>query len=157
MEGKMARRITRMIVLTVCLLSSVITVRSTFAQSQTCDATPIIFGNGFPEVQGASDNAELWGLIFQRLPLHAEREVKIVWRMTNIEDSIEVSAEDEYSISILPIWGPEEHGGSTWTHPGREWGTGFIFPHAGCWMVKLVAGEVSGQVKFDVQSAFLWI
>lgn len=43
-------------------------------------------------------------------------------------------------------WGPEEHSGSTWNRPGREFGTGLVFPKAGCWDVHVALGHLSGDV-----------
>jgi hypothetical protein len=43
-------------------------------------------------------------------------------------------------------WGPTEHGGSTWNRPGREFGTGLLFPGAGCWDVHVKLGRLAADV-----------
>ena len=43
-------------------------------------------------------------------------------------------------------WGPAFHDSSTWNRPGSEYGTGLVFPTAGCWDVHVSIGQVSGDV-----------
>jgi hypothetical protein len=35
---------------------------------------------------------------------------------------------------------------ASWNRPGDEWGTGFVFPEAGCWDLRLVRTSGSGDV-----------
>jgi hypothetical protein len=50
-----------------------------------------------------------------------------------------------------PWFGPEEHGGSTWRRPGEEWGTGFVFPKAGCYRVEVTRTRGSGYLWLPVK------
>jgi hypothetical protein len=43
-------------------------------------------------------------------------------------------------------WGPAFHDSSTWNRPGDEYGTGLLFPTAGCWDVHVIDGQVIGDV-----------
>ncbi|ROT25844.1 hypothetical protein [Micromonospora sp. HM5-17] len=77
-----------------------------------------------------------WGLLFLReTPLRSGTEAKIVWRMTG-SGTFEITATGPNGIVVDPLWGPDLHLGSTWTRPGDEWGTGWIFPTPGCWTVR---------------------
>lgn len=115
-----------------------------------CKGTPVFLGEGFPEVRGTAEGAELWGLLFVRAtPLKRGDEVKIVWRMTG-EGPLKVRASLPDGTRAKLIWGPEEHGGSSWRRPGQEWGTGFVFPKAGCWKIELTRTRGSGHVWLPV-------
>jgi hypothetical protein len=108
-------------------------------------------GEGFPEVRGTARDAELWGLLFVRAtPLRAGDEVKIVWRMTG-EGPLRIRAAHPDGTAAERVWGPEEHGGSSWRRPGQEWGTGFVFPKPGCWKVELSRSRGSGHVWLPVR------
>jgi hypothetical protein len=48
-------------------------------------------------------------------------------------------------------WGPEPHGGSTWNRPGHEFGTGLLFPAAGCWTVHIALDQLAGDVYVMVR------
>jgi hypothetical protein len=48
-------------------------------------------------------------------------------------------------------WGPEEHGGSSWNRPGHEFGTGLVFPAAGCWAVRVTVDQLTGDVYVMVR------
>ncbi|MEO3790963.1 hypothetical protein ABGB14_12150 [Nonomuraea sp. B10E15] len=114
------------------------------------DAVAPPAGGGFPEVQGTAQDAELWGLLFvKKTPLHHGDEIKIVWRMTG-EGPLRVKATLPGGAAATLVWGPEEHGGSTWRRPGQEWGTGFVFPEPGCWKVELTRTRGSGHVWLAV-------
>lgn len=43
-------------------------------------------------------------------------------------------------------WGPSEHPGSDWNRPGHEFGTGLLFPTAGCWKVHVTLDQLTGDV-----------
>ncbi|WP_319462743.1 hypothetical protein [Micromonospora sp. RTP1Z1] len=89
-----------------------------------------------PEVEGdGSRDASLWALLFvDDNGLQAGREEKIVFRMTG-RGALSIQAAGPGG-TVEPTW-LEEHGpgGSNWQRPGDEWGTGWIFPAAGCWTV----------------------
>jgi hypothetical protein len=111
--------------------------------SSACPPTAQLTGPGAQgERQGTGNGATLWALLFPNEPLlRAGRELKVVWRMTGGGD-ISISATGPDGKVIKPVWGPEPHGGSTWDRPGDEWGTGWVFPTAGCWT--LTATRTSG-------------
>ncbi|MFD0817823.1 hypothetical protein ACFQ0D_05715, partial [Micromonospora zhanjiangensis] len=109
--------------------------------------------NGF-EVEGAGDRS-LWALLFLT-PDHqggipAGREVKIVLRMTGDGD-LAVLATGPDGRQVRPQWGPDKHGGSTWTRPGDEWGTGWTFPLAGCWVIRAARAD-GGTAALTLRSA----
>jgi len=84
----------------------------------------------------------LWGLLFGSYPISRAKETKIVWRMTGT-GTIHVTAVSPVGQEIAPAWGPEAHSSSTWHRPGDEWGTGFVFPVAGCWTLHIDRGPDS--------------
>ncbi|MCA2221099.1 hypothetical protein [Nonomuraea aurantiaca] len=116
-----------------------------------CHGTPVIIqGDGFPEVRGASQDAEVWGLLFAPVPFKRGKEVKIVWRMTG-EGPLKVTAALPDGTRAKPTFGPEQHGSSSWRRPGEEWGTGFVFPKAGCYRVDLTRTHGSGHLWLPVK------
>ncbi|MFG1682382.1 hypothetical protein ACGFNP_19600 [Nonomuraea sp. NPDC049269] len=115
-----------------------------------CHGTSMITqGGGFPEVRGVSRDAEVWGLLFAPVPFKRGKEVKIVWRMTGA-GSLKVTAALPDGTRAKPTFGPEQHGGSTWHRPGEEWGTGFVFPKAGCYRVDLTRTRGSGHLWLPI-------
>jgi hypothetical protein len=112
------------------------------APSAPC-ATPERAGQGLPEQQGSGS---LWALYFPTTDgatyVRARHEAKIVVRMTGSGD-LTILAEGPAGATVKPVWGPEGHGGSTWTRPGDEWGTGWNFPTAGCWTVRATRADGS--------------
>ncbi len=105
---------------------------------------------GLPEIQGVSESQSLWALLFPyHLPVRADEDLKIVWRMTGI-GYFNVKAQHTDGTVIGPIWGPEGHLGSTWERPGNEWGTGFHFPEPGCWRMLVQRGKDTGEVDLLV-------
>ncbi|MGN9838432.1 hypothetical protein ACTMTI_09970 [Nonomuraea sp. H19] len=116
-----------------------------------CNGTPVFLGDGFPEVRGTARDAELWGLLFTPPPpLPRGEEIKIVWRMTG-EGPPQIRATLPDGTAAKLVWGPEEHGGSSWRRPGQEWGTGFVFPKRGCWKIELTRTRGSGHVWLPVR------
>lgn len=115
-----------------------------------CSGTQVVRTGGLPEVRGVAQGAELWGLLFADPPLQHGKEIKIVWRMTG-DGPLRASAALPDGTRARLAWGPEEHGGSTWHKPGQEWGTGFVFPKAGCWRIQLTRTSGSGYVDLRVK------
>jgi hypothetical protein len=110
-------------------------------------------GVGFPEVRGHGTAAQLWGLIFARVPLVAGAgDVKVVWRMTG-SGPLNLAAYDSRGRRIALAWGPEPHGGSTYRRPGDEWGSGYRFPHPGCYRLTARRTEGRGEVWLRVGPA----
>jgi hypothetical protein len=100
------------------------------------------FTKGFPEVQGTGRGAELWGLVMMRgvyPPFPVGDEVKVVWRMTGTGPLRLTLTGPDGRVHRL-LWGPEEHGGSSYDRPGGEWGSGFRFTEPGCWHVRATRG-----------------
>ena len=104
----------------------------------------------FPEIQGTmSSEGEMWALLFFD-KAYAKTDLKIVWRMTGSAPKFTVVARQDDGTVISPIWGPEDHGGSTWKRPGYEWGTGFNFPKPGCWTLTATRGTTIGEISLDI-------
>lgn len=59
-------------------------------------------------------------------------------------------ASDAHGTTAVLVWGPTAHTGSNWTHRGDEVGTGFNFPHAGCWDIHVARSDVSGDLWLEV-------
>lgn len=106
---------------------------------------------GFPEVQGTPSGrgVELWALLFNDVPFPVRQEVKIVWRMTGSAD-LQLVALGPGGSRVTPKW-LTYHPSSNWNRPGAEWGSGFIFPKAGCWDLHATRGSSSGDVWLLVQ------
>lgn len=122
--------------------------RPSAVAGEACDGTPALTSAGFLEVHGISQDAELWGLLFAEVPFERGQEVKIVWRMTGA-GPFKASASLPSGERAEPVW-LEDHGGSNWQRPGYEWGTGWVFPKAGCWKVELSRTRGSGHVWLRV-------
>jgi hypothetical protein len=106
-----------------------------------------------PELQGSGDGATLWALFFPTSPLlTAGQEIKVAWRMTGSGD-LSISATGPGGRVVKPVWGPEPHGGSNWAEPGAEWGTGWVFPTAGCWTINAKRAVGAGRLVLRVGSA----
>lgn len=73
------------------------------------------------------------------------QEVKIAWGMTG-SGRFRVVASGPSGARLLPTWGPVRHSGGNWIHPGGEWGTGFVFPSAGCWRIHARRAYPSGNI-----------
>jgi len=57
---------------------------------------------------------------------------------------------DDAGMVVPLVWGPESHTGSNWDHRGDEVGTGFNFPHAGCWDIHVARSDTSGDLWLEV-------
>ena len=98
------------------------------------------------EVKGS----HLWALVFGPLPIKARTEIKIVWRMGG-HGLFNIGTKTTDGTSAQLTFGPEPHDGSTWNIPNTdEWGTGFIFPSAGCWRVHTWRDGSNGDVFFNI-------
>ena len=80
----------------------------------------------------------LWALFFARAEdggqvVHG-KEAKIVWKIGGTGGIAFTTAGPSGAPAKL-AWGPQGHGGSTWERPGTEYGTGWVFPAAGCWTI----------------------
>jgi hypothetical protein len=75
--------------------------------------------------------------------------IKVVWRITG-SGAPRASLTDPRGRASRLAFGPELHTGSTFRHPGAEYGTGFKPDTAGCWRLTMRRGEVGGSVSFVV-------
>jgi hypothetical protein len=105
--------------------------------------------SGQAEAGFDAPTGSLWMLVFGSIPPIAGQDSKIVWRMTGSGD-FRIWAEDGDGVRLDPKWGPEGHGSSSWNHPGTEVGTGFVFPHSGCWHIRLARQNTSGDAWLTV-------
>lgn len=103
-------------------------------------------GRLLQEVHGTGRNAELWALA--PLPLTVGR-VKIVWRMTG-SGPLRLRAIHQDGTQLGPAEGPTAHEGSNWRRPGDEWGSGFVFPEPGCWVVQATRDVGAGEVVLNL-------
>jgi hypothetical protein len=105
--------------------------------------------DGFPEVGLDSKQGSVWALFFVPVPPHARNEIKVAWRMTGA-GAFSFRATDAGG-KVAPLaWGPVGHDSSEWNHPGDEVGTGFNFPHAGCWDVHVARSDTSADLWLEV-------
>jgi len=86
----------------------------------------------------------MWGLLISDLPLPANQQVKIVWRVSG-SSSLQVQGlgPSGARARIISLQG---HSGSNWRRPGREWGSELLFQRPGCWDLHASGGKVSGDV-----------
>jgi hypothetical protein len=120
-------------------------------------------GQTFPargEVFGTAVGGKLWALFFNGewsssasavLAGVVGKRVKIVFRMTG-SGGFEIAAMGPDGTRVNPVWGPVFHPSSTWTRPGLEWGTSFVFSQPGCWRIQAKHGDVTGDVWLLVRS-----
>jgi hypothetical protein len=104
---------------------------------------------GFPEVGIDSSRGSFWALFFTPVPPPSGQEIKVVWRMTG-SGAFTFTASDSDGKTASLAWGPTAHSSSNWTHPGDEVGTGFTFPHRGCWDIHVARSDVSGDLWLEV-------
>ena len=120
-----------------------------------------MYSLGWPEIRGNTNRGQLWvtgglgpsaipgpavldGLVSQPLPL------KWIWRMTGT-GPFRIVAIAPSGMRVNPVWGPARHGGSNWTHPGAEWGTGWFFWERGCWRIHATRGKTHGDVFLQLR------
>jgi hypothetical protein len=125
------------------------------ALAATCPASATIAPTGGNvEMQGVgTGGTSLFALFFiaADAPITKGQEVKIVWRMTGAGD-LTIDAVGDRGATTKPTWGPEAHGGSSYQRPGDEWGTGWVFPSAGCWTVHATRAQ-SGAATLTLRVA----
>ena len=105
--------------------------------------------DGLPETGLDSGRGSFWALFFGRVPPPVDKEIKVVWRMTG-SGPFTFLASDADGKALATVWGPEAHGGSNWNHPGGEVGTGFRFPHGGCWNIHVARTDAAGDLWLEV-------
>lgn len=103
--------------------------------------------------QGSGRGVEMWVMLFARhADLRAREELKIVVRLTSGR-GVTVTADGPLGAVVLPVWGPEWHGGSNFDRPGDEFGVGFTFPAAGCWRLRVVNESGVGELALRIADA----
>jgi hypothetical protein len=102
----------------------------------------------FPaEIYGTAVNGTVWAWFMWSYPPRAGMEDKTVWRL----DGANTQGTPSFSLlgpdgQVGRLTGLQEHGGSTWNRPGVEYGSGLLFPAAGCWDVRVTMGQLHGDV-----------
>jgi hypothetical protein len=87
-------------------------------------------------------------LFMQSYPPQAGIEDKTIWRLNGpgISSAPTFTLMGPAGARGRLNWGPSGHLGSAWNRPGDEYGTGLLFPVAGCWDVHVSVGQVTGDV-----------
>lgn len=107
-------------------------------------------------VRGEADHGSVVALLFfdtrtksaDVVPVNTD--VKIVWRVTGHGD-VTFYATGPSGHRVRPQWGPDPHTDSTFRYPGREWGTGFVFPAPGCWTIHVQRDDLAGRLMLPVR------
>ena len=135
----------------VTQLAPSVTPLAPTATQPACQPSPTQTSkNDFPEVRGTMHTqGEMWALLFFD-QAYARQDAKIAWRITGTGQQFSARAQHTDGTIVLPIWGPEYHGGSSWERPGNEWGTGFNFSEPGCWTLTITRGATIGEIRLDV-------
>lgn len=101
------------------------------------------------EVYGTTTDGTVWAWFMAAYPPQAGVSDKTIWRL----DGPGISAAAPTFFLVGPAsqtahldWGPAFHDSSNWNRPGDEYGTGLLFPAAGCWDVHVTVGQVTGDV-----------
>jgi hypothetical protein len=108
-----------------------------------------IWAGAIPEAGVDSPRGSFWALFFNPVPPSAGKEIKVVWRMTG-SGLFKFRVSDTAGMLAPLAWGPESHLSSNWNHPGDEVGTGFNFPHPGCWDIHVARSDTSGDLWLAV-------
>jgi hypothetical protein len=105
------------------------------------------------EVYGTTQRGTMWAWFMGDYPPRSGVEDKTIWRF----DGPHVFGTPTFAL-IGPRsrrghlnWGPAAHGSSTWNRPGVEFGTGLLFPAAGCWDVHITLDQLAGDVYVVVR------
>ena len=89
------------------------------------------------------------GSVLRPRATHARNEIKVAWRMTGA-GAFSFRASDATG-KVAPLaWGPVGHDSSEWNHRGDEVGTGFSFPHVGCWDIHVARSDTSADLWLEV-------
>ncbi|MEU8804674.1 hypothetical protein [Spirillospora sp. NPDC048819] len=114
--------------------------------------SPVAPYDGIAEVRATGHGIRASGLIMAPggyPPLRASRELKIVWRVTG-SGPLRATTTGPGGRDHPVLWGPEEHGGSTYRRPGDEWGVGYKLDEPGCWRLRLIRGAASADAWLRV-------
>ena len=104
-----------------------------------------ISNTGYREAQGTTRGTTLWVLFEGGFPT-ARSDSKLIWRLDpHFQQPLQFVGLGPQGQHQLPLF-VTAHGGSNWNRPGDEWGTGFHFPVAGCWDMRVAGGTTLGDV-----------
>ncbi|NEK86080.1 hypothetical protein GCU60_09960 [Blastococcus saxobsidens] len=112
-----------------------------------CDAEPI---EPLEPFTVPAEGGTVTGLAFGEIPARVGDELKIIWRVTGAGDLAVRPVRPDGSEGDL-VFGPEPHGGSNFSEPGDEWGTGFELDRSGCWRLELAREGVTATVELLVE------
>ena len=101
------------------------------------------------DVRVPARSGRAWALAFGALPATVGQDLKVVWRVTG-KGPLKVRFRDPSGARHPLEFGPDEHSGSSFEHPGREWGTGFTFDAPGCWTVQVARTGTVATVGIPV-------
>ena len=109
-------------------------------------------GDFSAEIYGTAVNGTVWAWFMAGYPPASGVEDKTVWRV-----DAPGAVGSPVFLLIGPAgkagrlsWGPDEHSGSSWDRPGREFGTGLVFTSSGCWDARVTLGKLTGDVYIEV-------
>jgi hypothetical protein len=111
------------------------------------------------EARGVASSGDLWALFFVRFTSDQTavlsssvlgQRTKIAWRMRGSGDAA-FTAIAPNGVRVAPA-AVQFHGGSSWTRPGDEWGTEFVFSQPGCWQLHAQRSDVAGDLWLLVRS-----
>jgi hypothetical protein len=111
------------------------------------------------EARGIATSGDLWALFFVRFTSEHTavlsssilgQRTKIVWRMRGSGDAGYTAIAPNGA--HVPPATVQFHGGSSWTRPGDEWGTEFVFPQPGCWQLHAQRSDVAGDLWLLIRS-----
>jgi hypothetical protein len=108
------------------------------------------------EIAAVSQGGTVWALVegpavmlTSPPTVVARRPLKVLWRVTGT-GNLMVVAVDQQGLRLTTEL--QAHTGSNWIRPGDEWGSGFTFPHGGCWELVATRGGTRGTVWLVVDS-----
>jgi hypothetical protein len=102
------------------------------------------WGMGSSEIEAAATGGRVWALVEGGIPVPAQRDVKIIWRVTG-NGTLTLMAVNRAGES-LRAEDVAAHDGSSWRRPGDEWGSAWNFPEPGCWDLHVERGTTVADV-----------
>jgi hypothetical protein len=105
---------------------------------------------------GTATGGEFLALLDPRSAAVANVPAKIVFAMTGT-GPLHITAVGPDGRIISPSDGPTPHLASSWSPPGDEWGSIWLFPAAGCWHLHAVRNDITGDLWFNVTALQLRI
>jgi hypothetical protein len=91
----------------------------------------------------------IWALPIGFTPASVGTPLKLVWRVTGT-GGLSVRFESPEGKRVPLSAGPTPHTGSTFVHPGAEYGTIFEFDQPGCWIIRLTRARTHATVRVSV-------